>query len=115
MLIDDDARVREMLREVMTAFGCEVDVAADGRTGLTKFQQRSADVVITDLLMPGLNGLQVAAELRVLHSTVPIILITGFADDAAVHEARRLGLRVVYKPIGVRTLRAAIDAALGAA
>lgn len=113
-MIDDDARVREMLRDVVTAFGYEVDVADDGRTGLTKFRQRPADVVITDLMMPGLDGLQVAAELRVSHPTVPIILITGLAGDAAVQEARRLGLTIVYKPIGVPALQAAINAALGA-
>jgi DNA-binding response OmpR family regulator len=111
-VIDDDARVREMLRDVMTAFGYDVDVADDGLTGLTKFRHRRADVVITDLMMPGLDGLQVAAELRVLGPTVPIILTTGFAGDAAVHEAQRLGLRIVHKPIGVVALKAAIDAAL---
>ena len=114
-MIDDDARVREMLRDVMTAFGYEVDVADDGRAGLIKFRQRPADVVITDLMMPGLDGLQVAAELRVSHPTVPIILITGFAGDAAVNEAHRLGLTIVYKPIAVPALKAVINAVLGAA
>jgi two-component system C4-dicarboxylate transport response regulator DctD len=69
-------------------------------------------VVITDLMMPGLDGLQVAAELRVLQPRIPIILVTGFAGEASIHEAQRLGLRIVEKPIGVAALKAAIDAAL---
>jgi DNA-binding response OmpR family regulator len=115
LVADDDARIREMLREAVTDFGYDVDVAPDGRTALTKFTDRSADLVITDLMMPGLNGLQLAAELRVLHPGLPIILITGLAGDAELHEARSLGLRIVHKPIGLAALKAAIDAALGAA
>ena len=114
-MIDDDPRVREMLRDAMSVFGYEVNVADDGQTGLAKFRQRPADVVITDLTMPGMDGLQLAAELRGSHPAVPIILITGFAEDAAVHEAHRLGLTIVHKPIGVPALRAAINAALGGA
>jgi DNA-binding response OmpR family regulator len=112
LVIDDDARVLEMLREMVTYFGYDVDVRQDGRTALTKFHDRPADVVITDLMMPGLDGLQVAAELRVLQPRIPIILVTGFAGEASIHEAQRLGLRIVEKPIGVAALKAAIDAAL---
>ena len=52
-MVDDDPRVLEMLRDAMSAFGYEVDVADDGQTGLAKFRQRPADVVITDLTMRG--------------------------------------------------------------
>jgi DNA-binding response OmpR family regulator len=115
LVIDDDMRVREMLREVLTTLGYEVDVADRGWTGLAKFSQHPADVVMTDLMMPGLDGLQVAATLRVSHPDVPIILITGAGKDEAIYEARRLGLRIVYKPVGVPALRAAINGALGVA
>jgi len=91
LVIDDDARVLEMLREVVTYLGYDVDVRQDGRTALTKFHDRPADVVITDLMMPGLDGLQIAAELRVLQPSIPIILVTGFAGEASIHAAQRLG------------------------
>jgi two-component system, NtrC family, response regulator HydG len=113
LLIDDDARVREMLRDVITAFGYDVDVAEEGQTGHSKFKQQQIDLVITDLMMPGVNGLQLAAELRILHPTVPIILLTGFATAAAAAEARRLGLTILSKPIGGPALKAAIAAAIG--
>lgn len=114
LLIDDDARVREMLQELITGFGYDVDVAEDGQAGLNKFKQQPVDLVITDLMMPRVNGLQLAAELRVLHPSVPIILVTGFATDAAAQEARRLGLRMVSKPVGATLLKAAIAAAIEA-
>ena len=103
-----------MLQELITGFGYDVDVAEDGQAGLNKFKQQPVDLVITDLMMPRVNGLQLAAELRVLHPSVPIILVTGFATDAAAQEARRLGLRMVSKPVGATLLKAAIAAAIEA-
>jgi CheY-like chemotaxis protein len=114
LVIDDDARVRETLREVVAHLGYDVEVAQDGSAALTRFHDRPADVVITDLRMPGLDGLQVAAELRFLHPRLPIILITGFAGETSIHEAQRMGLSIVQKPIGVAALKAASAAVLSA-
>ena len=114
LLIDDDARVREMLRDVIRTFGYDVDIAEGGRTGLMKFNQDPVDLVITDVMMPGVSGLQLAAELRALHPTLPIILLTGLVTGVAVQEAHRLGLTILFKPIRVPALKAAIEAAIRA-
>src|SRR5215470_16445289 len=98
LVIDDDKRVREVLREIIIGFGYEVEVAEDGAEGLVKFRQTRFQVVITDLVMPKLNGLQVAAAIRDLDPTVPVLLLTGSADRAAVDKARRLGLTILHKP-----------------
>jgi DNA-binding response OmpR family regulator len=113
LLVEDDTRVREMLRDVIAASGYDVQVAAEGETGFLKFQQQPVDLVITDLMMPGIDGLQLAARLRGLDPAVPIILLTGFATPDAVERARRLGLTTVSKPIGVSALKSAIAAAIG--
>ena len=113
LLVDDDARVRDMLRDVMATFGYDVDVAGDGRTGVEKFREQSVDVIVTDFMMPGITGLDLAAQVRLVDPAMPIILLTGLATLAVLEEARRLRVTVLSKPIGTLTLRAALDAALG--
>jgi CheY-like chemotaxis protein len=113
LLVDDDARVREMLREVITTLGYEVGVAERGDVGLTRFKEHPVDLVITDQMMPGMSGLQLAAEIRVLAPTVPIVLLTGYATEAAAGEARRLGVKILSKPVGAPALADALNAALG--
>lgn len=112
LLVDDDTRVREMLRDVITSFGYDVEVAADGRAGLAKFELHPVDVVLTDFMMPGMTGLELAAHVRVIRPTVPVILLTGFATAAVVEEARRLGVTLMSKPIGTLALKAELAAAL---
>jgi len=113
LLVDDDARVRDMLRDVMATFGYDVDVAGDGRTGVEKFREQPIDVIVTDFMMPGITGLDLAAQVRVVDPAMPIILLTGLATLAVLEEARRLRVTVLSKPIGTLALRAALDAALG--
>ena len=115
LLVDDDARVRDMLRDVMATFGYDVDVAGDGRTGVEKFREQPIDVIVTDFMMPGITGLDLAAQVRVVDPAMPIILLTGLATSAVLEEARRLRVTVLSKPIGTLALRAALDAALGLA
>ena len=115
LLVDDDVRVRDMLRDVMATFGYDVDVAGDGRTGVEKFREQRIDVIVTDFMMPGITGLDLAAQVRVVDPAMPIILLTGLATLAVLEEARRLRVTVLSKPIGTLALRAALDAALGLA
>lgn len=113
LLVDDDVRVREMFRDVILAFGYDVDVAGDGRGGLDKFKEQPVDVVVTDFMMPGITGLELAAQVRLTHPVVPIILLTGFASAGVVEEARRLHATLMSKPVGALALKAALAAALG--
>jgi len=113
LLVDDDARVRDMLRDVMATFGYDVDVAGDGRAGMEKFREQPADVIVSDFMMPGITGLELAAQVRVVDPAVPIILLTGLATSAVLEEARRLRVTALSKPIGTLALKAALGAALG--
>jgi DNA-binding response OmpR family regulator len=114
LLIEDDKHVRAVIRDLVTGFGYDVEVAHDGATGLTKFRAGRFQAVITDLLMPGLTGLQVAAAIREHDSAVPVLLLTGSADSPALVRARQEGLTILHKPFPIQTLRAAIEAALRA-
>jgi CheY-like chemotaxis protein len=71
------------------------------------------DLVLTDLNMPGLGGLDLVAELSSRRTAPPAIVVSGLQDAAAIRAAKLLGaLRVIEKPFSLRALRAAIDEAL---
>ncbi|TMQ16198.1 MAG: response regulator [Candidatus Rokuibacteriota bacterium] len=111
LLIDDEAMVRTMLTDVLESFGYRVDAAESGEAALERFHAGQYDAVITDLVMPGMNGLEAAERLREFDSVVPVILLTGSAGASAVHEARRAGLKVVYKPVSLSGLKAVVETA----
>ena len=78
LVIDDESRITQLIEEALRMAGYEVEVATNGTEGIRKFDDRSYDVVITDLCMPGLNGNSVARYIR--HSSkgaTPIIGISG--------------------------------------
>ncbi len=79
LLIDDDDSVRTMLRLTLAHFGHTVIEARNGKEGLELFQHANADLVITDIVMPEKEGLEVLMELRKKHPPVKIIAISGGA------------------------------------
>jgi YesN/AraC family two-component response regulator len=77
ILIDDDDPVRAILARTLSHFGHTVIEARDGKEGLDIFPRSSADLVITDIVMPEMEGLQVVMELRKILPAVKIIAISG--------------------------------------
>jgi signal transduction histidine kinase len=87
LLVEDDALVREGMAEALTSFGCEVAQAASGVEGLAALALRRPDLLLTDYLMPGMTGAQLAQEARRLFPDLPILVATGYADMAAIENA----------------------------
>ena len=119
LLIDDDDDLRTMLRLALTHFGHTVIEARNGVEGLALFPQAAADLVITDIVMPGKEGLEVLMALRKIHPPVKIIAISGGGRGDAtdyLRMATKMGAaRVLSKPFSNEALLAAIDAVLGSA
>jgi DNA-binding response OmpR family regulator len=112
LVIDDEPALRSLLADMLSACGYDTDVAADGAAGLARFRERRYEAVITDLLMPGMNGLEVAAALRDLDPAVRIIMLTGSAPSLTTNRARESGVTtLLHKPIALTDLKAAVDAA----
>jgi len=111
LVIDDEAVLRGLLQEMLSACGYEADVAENGTAGLARYQARRYRAVITDLLMPGMNGFEVVAALRTIDPEVRIIMLTGSAPELAARRARESGVTLLHKPIALRELKAAVDAA----
>lgn len=81
LVVDDDAATCELLSELLTAKGYSVVTASDGRSGMEKFALLQPDLVLLDVLMPGLNGLEVCRQLKNNPGTrlTPVVLVTGLA------------------------------------
>ena len=102
LIIDDEADVREMLKVGFEEAGFEVMVASDGVSGLECYKQQTADLVITDILMPERDGLDLIQTLRVHDPSVKIIAISGKGKSGDLDfllEAELFGaVRTLAKP-----------------
>ena len=117
LLIEDDTPLREVLAATLVNAGHIVAQAGDGRQGVELFDLAPADLVITDILMPGQEGIETIMQLRRLAPGLPIIAISGGATHSKFYlgMAAKLGAqRVLAKPFTPAELLRAIDEVLDA-
>lgn len=81
LVVDDDASIRSMLTEVLVAAGFPVLEAADGREALELAQRSPVDLVLTDVVMPIVNGVELAVRLRAVRPELPVIFMSGYTGD----------------------------------
>lgn len=91
LVVDDEAVIREGLRRILEDKGYAVQHASRGNLALEELQQNDFDLVLTDLKMPGMGGMEVLKTIRVLQPAVPVIIITGYATIETAVEAMRKG------------------------
>jgi two-component system OmpR family response regulator len=112
LLIDDDHRLAELLTTYFAPHGVDIVHAADGSIGLARVEQDSFDVILLDLTMPGLDGLEVCRRIRKKHA-VPIVMLTARGDETDRVVGLELGADdYLPKPFGPRELLARIRAVL---
>ncbi len=107
LLVDDDVDVRLVLSEILKLEGYAVQTANDGRQGLRMLEENTVDLVITDVLMPEMDGLEVIRTIRKINSSVPIIAMSGGGkrDMDFLIEATEFGAtKVVNKPFDIDEL-----------
>ncbi len=80
LVVDDEAMVRDVLREYLSGDGHEVDTAGDGREALKIFNQKKFDLVITDRAMPEMSGDQLIIEIKKISPKTPLVMLTGFGE-----------------------------------
>ena len=112
LIVDDDHKLVALVRDYLEPQGFEIEVAADGITGLDAALSTAADLVILDLMLPGLDGLEVCRRLRA-QSQIPVLMLTARGDDTD----RIVGLEMgaddyLPKPFNPRELLARIRAIL---
>ena len=112
LLVEDEIALSDPLSFLLEREGYEVEVAADGPSAITSFDQDGADLVLLDLMLPGLPGTEVCRELRT-RSTVPIIMLTAKDSEIDIVVGLELGADdYVTKPYSTRELLARIRAVL---
>ncbi|MCU0699649.1 MAG: PAS domain S-box protein [Myxococcaceae bacterium] len=109
LLVEDTEAVREITRRLLVRAGYDVDVAVDGEGGLRQFAGRTYDLVVTDMRMPGLSGVELATRLRAQRPSLPVVFLTGYATEE-VPETLRAGTRSLLKPFRTEDLLEAIEA-----
>ena len=114
LVIDDEESIREMLAQALEIGGFQVETATDGMEGLEKFNvDKSFDVILTDLMMPKVNGMQVLEEVKKLDPTVELIMLTGFGGNESAIEAMKKGAYdYLQKPTNVEELFITVQKAI---
>lgn len=100
LIVDDEQPIREMLERHFTFLGYEVRTAGDGRDALGKLSGWRTDVIVTDLRMPGMDGLELLSEVRRQYPMTPVIILTAYVSmDNALAAWRRGAMTCVFKPL----------------
>lgn len=110
LVADDDAAIRVHLAAMLSEDGCRVDLCEDGASALEAVRRSRYELLVLDVLMPRLTGLEVLGELRGRGSRVPVVLISGTLWDGVVRAASALGGPTVClaKPFGPAEFRRAL-------
>lgn len=126
LVIDDEEDIRVVLQQVLQLEGYEVNVAADGREGLASLDQDGADLVITDIIMPGMDGVETLEHIKKKWPDMPVIVISGggnvapmeyqpgaIATNAYLESARQAGAALsITKPFERKELVDAVGSLL---
>jgi DNA-binding NtrC family response regulator len=112
LLIDDDEAVRGPTARILELMGHEVLTAEHGEAGLRVWRERGADLVITDVCMPGMNGLEVIVELRAFAPDLALLAMSGGLEsrrlDLLGTAAQAGAIRALPKPFTIQELRSAV-------
>jgi len=114
LVADDDSSSLEVLGALLTGWGYEVETASDGQIAHQKAAARPPALVITDLVMPRLNGLELLEALHRRSPDIPVIVVTGRAGfGLALRAAWHGAYEVLLKPVDVPRLKTLIAQAIG--
>lgn len=116
LVIDDDANVREPLCAYLEQAGFQVCSASNGEEGLAATPKHGPDIVISDVGMPGINGIEVCRQLRDAHPGLPVVLMSGWATGMNPIEARQAGARALLaKPFAMTQVTELLQSVLSSA
>jgi DNA-binding NtrC family response regulator len=112
LVIDDEQGIREMLRYELSQDGFEVEMAENGLAAVEAVKRRKFDLAITDLKMPGMDGVATVEALRSLDPKIEVIVATGYASvETAVACMKRGAYDYIQKPFDLTELKLLLDRA----
>jgi excisionase family DNA binding protein len=114
LVVDDEPDIRSVLLKTLAFAEYDVDVASDGRSALQHLRRGAYRLLITDLRMPGMDGMAVINEARRLDADLPVIIITGHSTEAAAIDAANVGVSgYLTKPFKAPKVCEMVGRALG--
>jgi len=115
LVVDDEVNARTALLELLRDEGYSVEMAADGFKALGKMEEFAPDLVVTDLKMPGMDGIELLGRIRQSDADLPVIVMTAFGEGDIAAGAMRAGARhYLSKPVDVGELAVAVERELAA-
>ncbi len=106
LIVDDQKGVRRLLEELFKKDGWDVDMAADGREAISKVEERLPDIILMDVKMPNMNGLEASQIILEKHGSIPIIMMTAYGEIEVVKKALDAGVKkCITKPFDIMVLR----------
>src|SRR6478609_3443351 len=113
LVVEDDGAMRSMLREALEEDGYTVEVAAGGRPGVDRVRQGGIDLVVSDVKMPDLDGLDMLREIKAVSPSPHVITITAFGSiDTAIRAVKLGAFDYITKPFEVDQLILSVQKAL---
>ncbi len=112
MVVDDEENIREVLSSYLTGLGYQVVTAKDGQDALNKFQKDQFDLIISDLLMPNIDGLDLLKQIREKDRDVIFLMITGYPSiETAVEAIKKGAYDYITKPFHMEDVKIRIERA----
>ena len=109
LIVDDNAEIREIVQEYLADSDCSIEVASDGNEALEKYDKNPHDIIVTDLKMPGISGIELIKLIKQKTDITEFIIITGYASvDTAIDAVKIGAFDYIVKPFRMEELRVAI-------
>lgn len=106
LIVDDQAGVRRLLYEAFSDEGYRVEMASSGPEAIKKVSSRIPSLILLDIKMPGMNGLETLEELRKITPEIPVVMMTAYGELDIVAEAKRRGVQhYITKPFDLNEVR----------
>lgn len=113
LIVDDDKQMTAMLKKVLEKKGYKTKTAVNGQEALAKSAAGDLDLVVTDIRMPGLNGMQLLEKIKERHQDLPVVLMTAFGSiDSAVESMKKGAYHYIAKPFKIELFLSVVQAAL---
>jgi len=116
LVVDDDMGICRSIEEMLATEGCVVETAGDGAEGLRKIESSNFDVVLTDVVMPEMDGYELLSAVRERHPNLPVLMMTAFHydKDHIIKRSKLKGLKDVLfkKPVDPDRLRCVVAEAV---
>ena len=113
LVVDDEERIQKTCQRLLTEEGCDVEVAENGIKGLRMIEEKHFDIILLDLMMPGMSGMEVLVDVKARHPDTVVIIITGYATlEHSIETMKKGAFDFLSKPFTPQELRIIINKAI---